>query len=88
MKIIIWSITLIGLSPAFFLSILASLMAVFGHHSKIERPGLATHQYITNLFLEFGPLKLAIKPAIVPAILVGIGSALVLYGLRSLRIKE
>ena len=88
MKIIIWIITFIGLSPALFLSLLSCLLAVFGQHSKIVEPGLAKHHYVTSIFTEFGPFKLAIKPAILPAILVCVGTAIVLYGLRSLKIKD
>jgi hypothetical protein len=63
-------------------------MAVFGHHTKMNEAGLATHHYISNVFVELGPLKLAVRPAMLPAILVCIGSVIVLYGLSSLKIRD
>jgi hypothetical protein len=88
MKTILWLITVLGLCPVWIVSVASCLAAILGHQSSIKEPGLVAHQYVTNVFFEAGPIKLAIKPAVLAPVLVFVGSAVLLYGLARLDVQN
>ena len=87
MKLVIWVLMAIGITPVMLISIVSCSLAAFGSTATSKGTDAVAHSYISKAFLEVGSLKIALKPSVAPAILICAGSAMIVIGTLCLRIE-